>query len=389
MMQYDELTYLIEEKKKEAEVLGRSLRLPDDEAEAARLTEITMDPEFWQDPQRAQKVQQRLAYLDKKKQSFYKLSQTLDDLEVLCELGAEAFDPDIAREVEEGLKTYDRDFDRLRLATLLSGEHDSKNAIVTLHAGAGGTEAQDWTDMLTRMYTRWAEEHDFEVTVLNLIQGDEAGIKSVSFRLSGENAYGYMISENGVHRLVRISPFDSSGRRHTSFASCEVLPELDDTIEIDIRPEDLKVDTYRSSGAGGQHVNKTSSAVRMTHLPTGIVVACQNERSQIQNRETALSMLKSKLYQLAQQQHLERIEDLKGDVAENAWGSQIRSYVFCPYTMVRDHRTNVETGDVDGVMDGDIDRFINAYLTMRAKEDEAKKEAAVEKEAIDQNGDHA
>ena len=221
--------------------------------------------------------------------------------------------------------------------------------------------------MLERMYMRWAEDHGYIIELLDLIQGDEAGIKSVSFRVKGVNAYGYLLSEYGVHRLVRISPFDASGRRHTSFASCEVLPELDDTITIDIRADDLRIDTYRASGAGGQHVNKTSSAVRITHLPTGIVVSCQNERSQIQNRETAMSMLKSKLYQLAQQQQLERIEDLKGDVGSIAWGNQIRSYVFCPYTMVKDHRTDVETGNVDAVMDGDIDPFINAYLLMRAQ----------------------
>jgi peptide chain release factor 2 len=246
---------------------------------------------------------------------------------------------------------------------LFTGEHDNSNAILTLHAGAGGTEAQDWTEMLYRMYTRWAEDHDFQIKLLDILDGDEAGIKSVSFMVIGDNAYGYMKSEMGVHRLVRISPFDSSGRRHTSFASLEVMPELDDSIKIDIRSEDLRVDTYRSSGAGGQHVNKTESAIRLTHLPTGVVVSCQTERSQIQNRETAMNMLKAKLFALARAAQMDKIEDLKGNQMEIAWGSQIRSYVFCPYTMVKDHRTGYEQGDVDAVMDGDLDGFINAYLS--------------------------
>jgi len=236
---------------------------------------------------------------------------------------------------------------------------------MTLHAGAGGTEAQDWVQMLLRMYTRWAEDHDYEVRTLDYLDGDEAGIKSVTIQIIGENAYGYLRSEKGVHRLVRISPFDASGRRHTSFASVDVMPELDDEIEVEIRPEDLKIDTYRSSGAGGQHVNKTESAVRITHIPTGIVVACQNERSQIQNRETAMKMLKAKLLELKEREQKEKIEDLKGVQMDIAWGSQIRSYVFCPYTMVKDHRTNYETGDVQAVMDGDLDKFIHAYLSMK------------------------
>lgn len=234
---------------------------------------------------------------------------------------------------------------------------------MTLHAGAGGTEAQDWVQMLFRMYTRWAEEHQYEVKTLDYLDGDEAGIKSVTMHIIGENAYGYLRSEKGVHRLVRISPFDASGRRHTSFASVEVMPELDEEIQVEINPDDLRIDTYRSSGAGGQHVNKTESAVRITHIPTGIVVACQNERSQIQNRETAMKMLKAKLLELKEREQKEKIEDLKGAQMDIAWGSQIRSYVFCPYTMVKDHRTNYETGDVDAVMDGDLDKFIHAYLS--------------------------
>lgn len=366
-MEYSELNTIIEENKEKLMLLEDSLCLDKDKLEIDRLSALTLEKDFWEDPKMASKIQERIAHLERKNKRFVSLQTDLEDIEVLCELGSELDDPAVAAEVEEALQAYGRKYEIMRLETLLSGEHDSANALVTLHAGAGGTEAQDWTEMLERMYMRWAEDHGYAIELLDLIQGDEAGIKSVSFRVKGVNAYGYLLSEYGVHRLVRISPFDSSGRRHTSFASCEVLPELDDTITIDIQPDDLRIDTYRSSGAGGQHVNKTSSAVRITHLPTGIVVSCQNERSQLQNRETAMSMLKSKLYRLAQQQQLERIEDLKGDVGSIAWGNQIRSYVFCPYTMVKDHRTDVETGNVDAVMDGDIDRFINAYLVMRAQ----------------------
>jgi peptide chain release factor 2 len=278
-------------------------------------------------------------------------------------LGAEAEDADLAAEVGEGLDKLEADYEALRLETLFTGEHDANNAILSLHAGAGGTEAQDWTEMLFRMYTRWAEAHEFQIKIVDILEGEEAGLKSVSFMVIGDNAYGYLRTEMGVHRLVRISPFDSSGRRHTSFASLEVVPELDDSIKIDIRPEDLRVDTYRSSGAGGQHVNKTESAIRITHLPTGVVVSCQTERSQIQNRETAMNMLKAKLFAMARAAQMDRIEDLKGNQMDIAWGSQIRSYVFCPYTMVKDHRTGYEMGDVEGVMNGDLDGFINASLS--------------------------
>lgn len=366
-MEYSELNSIIEENKDKLTLLERSLCLDADKREIERLAALTMESDFWEDPKEASKIQERIAHLERKNKRFVSLKGGLEDIEVLCELGSEVEDSDVAAEVEEALLAYNKNYEKMRLETLLSGEHDSANALVTLHAGAGGTEAQDWTEMLERMYVRWAEDHGYTIELLDLIQGDEAGIKGVSFRVKGVNAYGYLLSEHGVHRLVRISPFDSSGRRHTSFASCEVLPELDDTITIEIQPDDLRIDTYRASGAGGQHVNKTSSAVRITHLPTGIVVSCQNERSQLQNRETAMSMLKSKLYRLAQQQQLERIEDLKGDVGSIAWGNQIRSYIFCPYTMVKDHRTDVETGNVDAVMDGDIDRFINAYLIMRTQ----------------------
>mgnify|MGYP001072530395 FL=1 len=379
MISIEELKTDIANYMKRLPPLGESLRLGQDAEEINRLTEESTIPDFWNDPERAQIVQKRIAYLSKKAEQYQQLGEDLEDLEVLIELAEEEGDEAALEEAEHGLVKWTHNFERLRLETLLNGEHDRMNALVTLHAGAGGTEAQDWTEMLSRMYMRWSEKHDFDFQVLDLVDGDEAGIKSLSFRVSGENAYGYLRSEHGVHRLVRISPFDSSGRRHTSFASCEVLPEFDETIEINIDPDDLKVDTYRASGAGGQHVNKTSSAVRITHLPTGIVVTCQNERSQIQNRATAMAILTSKLYQIAQQRQLERIEDLKGDVVDNAWGSQIRSYVFCPYTMVRDHRTDFETSDVDGVMDGDIDDFINAWLMIDAQRRETADEQALKK----------
>ncbi len=300
-----------------------------------------------------------------KVETYEKLLSDLEDLKVLNELGIEEQDESVIPEVKQELERLKDSYSKLKLETLLSGPYDRNNAIMTLHAGAGGTEAQDWVQMLLRMYTRWAEDHQYEVKTLDYLDGDEAGIKSVTIQIIGENAYGYLRSEKGVHRLVRISPFDASGRRHTSFASVDVMPELDEEIEVEINPEDLKIDTYRSSGAGGQHVNKTESAVRITHIPTGIVVACQNERSQIQNRETAMKMLKAKLLELKEREQKEKIEDLKGVQMDIAWGSQIRSYVFCPYTMVKDHRTNYETGDVQAVMDGDLDKFIHAYLSMK------------------------
>lgn len=300
-----------------------------------------------------------------KVETYEKLLSDLEDLKVLNELGIEEQDESVIPEVKQELERLKDSYSKLKLETLLSGPYDRNNAIMTLHAGAGGTEAQDWVQMLLRMYTRWAEDHQYEVKTLDYLDGDEAGIKSVTIQVIGENAYGYLRSEKGVHRLVRISPFDASGRRHTSFASVDVMPELDEEIQVEINPEDLRIDTYRSSGAGGQHVNKTESAVRITHIPTGIVVACQNERSQIQNRETAMKMLKAKLLELKEREQKEKIEDLKGVQMDIAWGSQIRSYVFCPYTMVKDHRTNYETGDVQAVMDGDLDKFIHAYLSMK------------------------
>lgn len=328
------------------------------------LSQRAQEPDFWNEAEKAQLVQTKMNRMLKKIEGFHKLQTRYEDMFLLLEMAEETDDEETYLEVESEFDSFKKDYEAMRLATLLDGEHDSKNAILSLHAGAGGTEAMDWASMLFRMYSRWAENNDFTLEVSDFLDGEEAGLKSISFIIKGDNAYGYLRGEMGVHRLVRISPFDSSGRRHTSFASLEVIPELDDSIQVDIKPDDLRIDTYRSSGAGGQHVNKTSSAVRITHLPTNIVVACQNERSQIQNRETAMKQLKSKLYALARSKHMDKIDDLKGDQMEIAWGSQIRSYVFQPYQMVKDHRSNYEDGDVDAVMDGDIDGFITAYLSM-------------------------
>ena len=286
----------------------------------------------------------------------------MDDVETLLELVAEEGDESYAAEIEENLEKAEKDIEDLRLQTLLKGKYDALNAIMTLHSGAGGTEACDWTEMLYRMYICYSEKHGYKLTELDRVDGDEAGIKSVTFKVEGDNAYGYLKAEKGVHRLVRISPFDANSRRHTSFSSVEVMPEIDDTDEIVIRPEELKVDTYRSSGAGGQHVNKTESAIRITHLPTGIIVACQNERSQVQNREQAMKMLMSKLIEKRESERMEEAASIKGEMKKIEWGSQIRSYVFCPYTMVKDHRTGCETGNIDAVMNGELDPFIIDYL---------------------------
>jgi peptide chain release factor 2 len=316
----------------------------------------------------SQKLLQRIKNLKSKLERFTAITSQWEDLLTLAELGLEEQDESVIPEVGAGLENIKKNLEILRLETLLTGPYDKNNAILTLHAGAGGTEAQDWVQMLLRMFTRWGESKGYQVEILDYLDGDEAGIKSVTIQISGENAYGYMKSEKGVHRLVRISPFDASGRRHTSFASMDVMPELDDSIEININPDDLRVDVYRASGAGGQHINKTSSAVRITHIPTGVVVACQTQRSQFQNKDTAMKMLKSKLFELKEREQKEQIEDLKGLQMDIAWGSQIRSYVFCPYTLVKDHRTNFENGNVNAVMDGELDGFINAYLSMGNKE---------------------
>lgn len=332
------------------------------EKELKELEKETTSQEFWENQQNTSKVLKRITEIKNKIEEYKVAKNNLDNLIDLVDLLKTEKDEQLEVELEKNMLALKKDIDKLEISTLLSGKYDINNAIITLHPGAGGTEAQDWVEMLYRMYTRWANANGYKVEELDYLPGDEAGIKSVTFLVSGDYAYGYLKGEQGVHRLVRISPFDAGGRRHTSFASVEVLPEISEDIEVDINPDDLKVDTYRASGAGGQHINKTSSAVRITHIPTNIVVACQTERSQIQNRETAMKMLKSKLLHLKEQEHKETIDELKGIQMDIAWGSQIRSYVFCPYTMVKDHRTNYEVGNVDSVMNGDLNGFIDNYL---------------------------
>lgn len=326
-----------------------------------------MEASFYDDMDAAGKIMQKIKGLRAKLSRYNELKTSWEDLVTLVQLAIEEADESVLDEVKNGYNTLCSNLEDMKLETMLSGKYDKNSAVFTLHAGAGGTEAQDWCEMLYRMFTRWAERRGFKVETLDYLDGEEAGIKSVTFLVEGLNAYGYAKSEKGVHRLVRISPFDSAARRHTSFASVEVMPEIDDDIEVNISPDDLKVDTYRSSGAGGQHINKTESAIRITHIPTGVVVTCQNERSQHKNRETAMKMLKSKLIEIAEREQKERIEDLKGVQMEIGWGSQIRSYVFHPYTMVKDHRTSFEVGNINAVMDGDIDGFINAYLIAKSR----------------------
>ena len=362
MLQFEELRLELEGLEPEIRDLSEALGL---KAMANEVTELDMkasEPGFWDDMEKSQKILQRSSMLKNKIESYEKLKAAYGDTMALIELADEEGDLSLLPEAQAELAKVKESLEAQRLSTLLQGEYDSKNAILTFHAGAGGTEAQDWAEMLYRMYNRWAERHSYKVTTLDYLDGEEAGLKSASILIEGENAYGFLKSENGVHRLVRVSPFDASGRRHTSFASLEVMPEIDDTVDVEINPEDIKMDVYRASGAGGQKVNKTSSAVRLTHIPTGIVVACQVERSQFQNKEVAMRMLKSKLMEIKEREHLERIEDIKGDQKEIAWGSQIRSYVFMPYTLAKDHRTGFENGNINAVMDGDIDGFINAYL---------------------------
>ena len=337
------------------------------QAKAAELEEQTNNPDFWNDMENSTKVLQELKALKNKIEEYNKVAVSVADTLVLIDLANEMQDESVVVEAKQATKQIEKEIDRLEISNLLSGKHDSNNAIITIHPGAGGTEAQDWAEMLYRMYTMWAEKNGYKLEELDYLDGDGAGLKSVTFSVTGEVAYGYLKGESGVHRLVRISPFDSAGRRHTSFASVEVIPEVSDDLDIQLDPNDLRVDTYRSSGAGGQHVNKTESAIRITHIPTNIVVSCQTQRSQLQNRETAMKMLISKLMELKERENKEKIEDLKGVQREIAWGSQIRSYVFCPYTMVKDHRTNFEMGNVDAVMNGEINDFIDAYLKNNAK----------------------
>lgn len=320
------------------------------------------EPDFWDNPQQSQEAMKTLKSLKDDVETYRQLKEQYEEAELLIEMGYEENDPSVLPDIEATLDCFWQTLENIRIKTLLSGEYDEANAIVTLHAGAGGTESCDWASMLYRMYTRWADKKGYQVEVLDYLDGEEAGIKSVTFEVNGPKAYGYLKSEKGVHRLVRISPFNAAGKRQTSFVSCEVMPDLEEDVDIEINADDLRIDTYRSSGAGGQHINKTSSAIRITHLPTGIVVQCQNERSQHQNKDKAMQMLKAKLYMLKQQENAEKISDIRGEVKEIGWGNQIRSYVMQPYKMVKDLRTGEESGNVDSVMDGNIDPFINAYL---------------------------
>ena len=332
------------------------------EAELKELEEETMQEGFWNDQKKSNKILAEIKIRKSKVTKYKELTVELNNIKELIELVEIEKDDSLESEISFNIKKIEKEIEKFELQTLLSGKYDANNAILTLHPGAGGTESQDWAEMLYRMYSRWAIKNGYELKELDFLEGDEAGIKSVTFEVNGENAYGYLKGEMGVHRLVRISPFDSGGRRHTSFASLEVIPEIEDDVDLYINPDDIKMDVYRASGAGGQHINKTSSAVRLTHIPTGIVVACQTQRSQIQNRENAMKMLKSKLLDLKERENKETIDELKGIQRDIAWGSQIRSYVFCPYTMVKDHRTNFETGNIESVMNGEIDGFIEAFL---------------------------
>lgn len=367
MIEFEEYKGKLNALRPQLENLGTALKLEEAKEELEKLQKESEADGFWNDIENSQKVLQKTKQLKNKCEKFDKLHSRWEDLLTICQMALEENDDSLLPELEEGYKDFERDLEEARLSTLLSGEYDGCNAILSFHAGAGGTEAQDWAQMLYRMYTRWAERHGYKYKLLDYLDGEEAGLKSATVAIEGENAYGYLRSESGIHRLVRISPFDSSGRRHTSFAALEVMPEIADDVEVDIRPEDLKVDTYRSSGAGGQHVNKTESAIRITHIPTGIIVSCQTERSQHQNREYAMRMLRSKLVEIKEREHLDKIEDIKGEQMKIEWGSQIRSYVFMPYTLAKDHRTGFENGNINAVMDGDLDGFINAYLSMNAE----------------------
>lgn len=367
MLEFEQLNLRLVSNKAELTDLKDALGYDRLKREIEELEMKSSAPGFWDNPEESQKIVQKTGKLKNTVELYDKSVTLYEDLEVLIGMGDEEGDLSLIPEIETSIEELENSLATQRLQTLLTGEYDRNNAILTFHAGAGGTEAMDWVSMLVRMYTRWTERHGFKVNMLDFLDGDEAGLKSAVLSIEGDNAYGYLKGESGVHRLVRVSPFDASGRRHTSFASLEVMPEITDDAEIEIREEDIKMDVFRSSGAGGQHINKTSSAVRLTHIPTGIVVACQNERSQFQNREKAMKMLKSKLLEIKEREHLEKIEDIKGVQKEIAWGSQIRSYVFMPYTLAKDHRTGFESGNINSVMDGDLDGFINAYLKAASK----------------------
>lgn len=368
MLQIEDLKQELQAQQPKIEYLKAALGYDQMMQEKEKLDREAADPDFWNDVENTKKVLKEQKLLNEKIGCYddlvnlYEETQTMIELAGEEEFSSEEEQEEFLQEIRSSIREIVDRIEEEKLSALLSGEFDANNAILSFHAGAGGTEAQDWVQMLYRMYARWSERHHFKVKVLDYLAGEEAGIKSASILITGTNAYGFLKSEHGVHRLVRISPFDASGRRQTSFASLEVMPEIDDDYEIEINPADLKIDTYRSGGAGGQHVNKTESAIRITHIPTGVIVACQNERSQHQNREVAMKMLKSKLVKIKEKEHLKRIEDIKGEQQQIGWGSQIRSYVFMPYTLVKDHRTNYETGNINAVMDGELDPFINEYL---------------------------
>ena len=366
MIEFDEYKQKINGLRPVLDNLKAAMKPDDEIEELGRLEEESAGDGFWSDLDNSQKVLQRIKQIKNKTDRYDKLDGGWSDIMTLCQMAIEEQDESLLPELVDEYKAFSESLETARLETLLSGEYDNCAAIVSFHAGAGGTEAQDWAQMLYRMYTRWAERHGMKYSLLDWLDGEEAGIKSASIEIEGDNAYGYLKSEGGIHRLVRISPFDSSGRRHTSFAAVEVTPLISDDVEVEIRAEDLKVDTYRASGAGGQHVNKTESAIRITHIPTGLIVACQMERSQHQNREVAMRMLRSKLVEIKEREHLDKISDIKGEQMKIEWGSQIRSYVFMPYTLAKDHRTNFENGNINAVMDGDLDGFINAYLSHNA-----------------------
>ncbi|MCI5872636.1 MAG: peptide chain release factor 2 [Clostridiales bacterium] len=362
MIELDQFKVTLNSYREPLQEVRDSLDLAGKEQRIQELEREMEAPDFWDDPEVSQRKMKELKSMKDDVEVYASLKQQFEDIETLLEMGYEENDASLIPEIEELLAEFTEAYEGIRVKTLLSGEYDKDNAIVSLHAGAGGTESCDWAAMLYRMFTRWAADKGFEVEVLDFLDGEEAGIKSVTFQVNGENAYGYMKSEKGVHRLVRISPFNAAGKRQTSFVSCDVMPDIEEDLDIEINDDDIRIDTYRSSGAGGQHINKTSSAIRITHLPTGIVVQCQNERSQFQNKDKAMQMLKAKLYLLKQQENAQKAAGIRGEVTEIGWGNQIRSYVMQPYTMVKDHRTGVETGNVDSVLDGKIDIFMNGYL---------------------------
>ncbi|MBE6588328.1 MAG: peptide chain release factor 2 [Ruminococcaceae bacterium] len=364
MIEIEEAKYKLTNFRADIEELGNALRVDDLREEAAELDKKALEPDFWNDQENSGKILRQTKQLKDKIERYDNLAAKLEDAITLCELAIEEGDESMKDEILSEVAEIESEEEKMRIEVLLSGEYDHNNAILSFHPGAGGTEAQDWAQMLYRMYTRWGESHGYNVKLIDWLDGEEAGIKSATIMIEGINAYGYLKSENGVHRLVRVSPYDGSGRRHTSFASVEVLPEFEDDNSIELRDEDLEITAHRSSGAGGQHVNKTDSAIRIVHIPTGIVVGCQTERSQLQNKETALKMLKSKLMEIKQREKLEKIEDITGNKTNIEWGAQIRSYVFMPYTLAKDTRTGYEDGNIQSVMDGNIDGFINAYLKM-------------------------